>query len=207
MISTSRRLRRRTHRRGSAFIISLLVIVVITFLGLTLSMITTTEMQLGGNDRDMQRATFSAESGLAVTAARILVRQDTLAPEYAVTPQPLLENRPIQINEFASGTDSTPGKGSRVILSSVAPLNNGPAAYSQINNRQQYDNKAQDRIIVGYTAWGYRYDSVYSPTPTSPDIPTTVRALSTVLDFQPGKAPLNLFYSLAGNTGGRPPIP
>ncbi len=205
--SPKARTTRRTHRqRGSAFIISLLVIIVITFLGLTLSMVTSTEMQLGSNDRDLQRSFYACNSGLAITAARILVRQDSLVPGESRTPLPMQEGRPLQINEamgsFDATSDASPLRGSRVIVSYVVKLNEGPAALSQINNN---DNKQiLKRGVLGFQSWGYRYDTAQSPTPTTPDTPLSMRVCSTVLDMQPFKPPLNMDFmsSQAGATVG-----
>ena len=205
---TARRQRVRRAQRGSAFIISLLVIVVITFLGLTLAMVTSTEMQLGGNDRDLQRSLYACQSGLAITAARVLVRQDSLVPGELRAPQVMQEGRPIQINEVATSTDptqdSSQARGSRVQLSYVAKLNEGPAAYSQINGA---DNKSiLKRGIIGFQAWGYRYNTLESPNLDTPDTPTTMRICSTILDMQPFKFPLNMDFmsAPAGSQVGRP---
>jgi hypothetical protein len=204
-------MRQRTVARrragGSAFIISLLVIVVVTFLGLTLSTVTSTEMQLGSNDRDLQRSTYACNSGLAVSAARILVRQDALTPGELRTPQPMEAGRPIQLNElhdqFDPRNDASPTRGSRVILSNAVELNEGPAAYTQINNASE--KPIFRRGILGFTAWGYRYDTVSSPDLSTQGTPLATRACSTVLDLQPYKVPMNTLYTLHADSVGRDP--
>ncbi len=58
--------------RGSAYIAVLLALVVLTILALALVFLTQTEVQLGSNERTINRTFFAAESGLAVSAARAL---------------------------------------------------------------------------------------------------------------------------------------
>lgn len=58
--------------RGSAFVVVLLSLVVLTIIALSLVLFTQTEVQLGSNERTINRTFFAAESGLAVSAARAL---------------------------------------------------------------------------------------------------------------------------------------
>lgn len=67
--------RPRQHRRGergSAYVIALLALVVLTILGLTLAFVTQTEVQVGAADRTVNRTFYSADSGLGVAAAQAL---------------------------------------------------------------------------------------------------------------------------------------
>jgi hypothetical protein len=59
---------RRTHQRGqdgSAYIIALLVLVVLTIIGLGLALITQTEMEIGANEKTLQRVFYAADSGIS----------------------------------------------------------------------------------------------------------------------------------------------
>ena len=62
----------RHGERGSAYIAALLVLVVLAIIGLSLMMITETEMRIGSNERTINRAFYAVESGLGVAAARVL---------------------------------------------------------------------------------------------------------------------------------------
>lgn len=62
---------------GSAFIITLLVLLVLTVVGLTLLLITRTELLLSDNERTIERSFYAADSGVAVATAQILHRQKT----------------------------------------------------------------------------------------------------------------------------------
>jgi hypothetical protein len=66
----------RRGERGSAYIIVLLALVVLTIIGLSLVMVTQTEVQLGANERTINRTFFATDSGIAVSVARHLLEQD-----------------------------------------------------------------------------------------------------------------------------------
>ena len=67
---------RRQGEAGSAYIIALLAIVVLSILGLGLSLITQTEMQVGANDITMQRVLYAADSGISRSTARAVSKFD-----------------------------------------------------------------------------------------------------------------------------------
>jgi Tfp pilus assembly protein PilX len=62
----------RRAENGSAYIVVLLALVVLTVIGLALVLITGTEAQIGANDRTVTRTFYSADSGVAFAAARAL---------------------------------------------------------------------------------------------------------------------------------------
>lgn len=64
------------RERGSAYVVSLLVLIVLTLLGLSLSLISSTEMQVGSNERTIQRVFYGADSGVGIGVARALVAGD-----------------------------------------------------------------------------------------------------------------------------------
>jgi hypothetical protein len=57
---------------GSAYILTLLALVVLTILALSLAMITQTELQVGANEKKVNRTFYSADSGLSIAAAQAL---------------------------------------------------------------------------------------------------------------------------------------
>lgn len=58
---------------GSAYIVTLLALVVLTVLALSLALITQTEVQVGANEKKVNRTFYAADSGLAIAAAEALV--------------------------------------------------------------------------------------------------------------------------------------
>ena len=64
---------RLSSQAGSAYIIALLALVVLSILGLGLALITQTEMQIGSNERTMQKVFYAADTGVQMSLARAIV--------------------------------------------------------------------------------------------------------------------------------------
>jgi Tfp pilus assembly protein PilX len=62
----------RRGEAGSAYITTLLALVVLTILALALSLITQTEMQIGTNEKTVSRSFYAADSGLGIAASQAL---------------------------------------------------------------------------------------------------------------------------------------
>ncbi|MEA2600859.1 MAG: hypothetical protein QOF89_1851 [Acidobacteriota bacterium] len=69
-MTTQRALRH--SESGSAYIVTLLALVVLTILALALAMVTQTEVQVGANEKTINRTFYAADSGLGVAAAEAL---------------------------------------------------------------------------------------------------------------------------------------
>ncbi len=79
------RLFQRTRaQRGSAYLITLLALVVLTILALSLSLVTQTEMRIGANELSIQRVFYAADSGIAASTARALVGSDHSSMTFTV---------------------------------------------------------------------------------------------------------------------------
>lgn len=66
----------RMRESGSAYIVVLLVLVVLTILGLSLALVTQTERQIGASEKTVQRVFATAESGIALAVAKAMVLDD-----------------------------------------------------------------------------------------------------------------------------------
>jgi hypothetical protein len=66
----------RAGERGSAYIVALLALVVLSILGLGLALITQTEMQIGAAEVTQQRALYAADSGISRATARAIGKYD-----------------------------------------------------------------------------------------------------------------------------------
>lgn len=62
----------RRNEAGSAYVVTLLALVVLTILALSLTMITQTEVQVGANEKTVNRTFYAADSGLGLAAAEAL---------------------------------------------------------------------------------------------------------------------------------------
>jgi len=111
--------------RGSAYIVVLLALVVLTIVGLSLVMVTQTEVQLGSNERTISRTFFAADSALDVASARHLLENNDNALTY------------IQ-NVSALGGQSL---ADQIQLSKVTILSTAPCDFCPVNaNGQLYVN-------------------------------------------------------------------
>ena len=66
-------------QQGTAYLLTLIALVVLTTVGLSLSLITQTERQLGVNERLAQRVFYAANSGTAAATARVLAQNNANA--------------------------------------------------------------------------------------------------------------------------------
>jgi Tfp pilus assembly protein PilX len=62
----------RRREAGSAYIMTLLALVVLTILGLSLALITQTEVSVGAAEKTVNRTFYAADSGLGIAAAEAL---------------------------------------------------------------------------------------------------------------------------------------
>lgn len=75
---------RRSAESGSAYLATLLVLVVLTILGLSLAVITQTEVLIGGSEKQVTRQLFSANSAINIATATEMVAADSAAHVYAL---------------------------------------------------------------------------------------------------------------------------
>ncbi len=70
------------RNNGTAYLISLLVMLVLTLMGLALTTLTQTELLIGSNERQIQRLFFAADSGRSASTAKALVANDYFPYEF-----------------------------------------------------------------------------------------------------------------------------
>lgn len=64
------------HESGSAYVIALFVILLLTMLGLSLAFVTGTESLIGSTEEYVEQAFSAADAGIGIAAARILVDKE-----------------------------------------------------------------------------------------------------------------------------------
>lgn len=139
-------LRRGAGRRseGSAFILTLMVLIVLTILGLSLTFATQTEMVVGSNERVTQRAFYAAESALHLAIARTLADRDKRS--YFVEIQDIPAYNP---------GDPILNAGwllrSRLEIATVHPVADPPCEYCQINDEYNYPSNAYYKVSHAVT--------------------------------------------------------
>jgi PilX N-terminal len=109
---------------GSAYLLTLMVLVILTMVGLSLSLIAQTEQQLGANERTMQSAFYAADSGVAIGTARAIAIND----QSPITV--LLDRRTLGSSFLAN----------QVLVSPFQQILPMPCNYCEINQGFQYFN-------------------------------------------------------------------
>lgn len=77
--STSRR-----REAGNAYLVTVMVMIIVTLLGLSLGAVTQTEMLIGSRERNNQRVFYLAEGGLNLSLARFMVTSNQTAAHITI---------------------------------------------------------------------------------------------------------------------------
>ncbi len=107
---------------GSAYVLTLIVLLVLTLLGLVIALITQSEVEVGANERTINRVFYSAETGITASVANYLFGNS---------------------REGNSFTYMDPGStvlGTQVDVSPMIQLNVGPCNLCEVNQNSQYYN-------------------------------------------------------------------
>lgn len=154
-----------THgEAGSAYVVALLVLVVLSIVGLSLSVITQTEMQVGSNERTAQRVFYAADSGIGAATARSLVTADFEA----------------QCLTIPDSNSALLNLRQRVAVSAFRPILSAPCHLCEINNSGQYGTKNYQKITHGVTTNAERLSGVSRVHARS--------FLSAMVDIEPREA-------------------
>lgn len=164
---------RALREAGSAYVTVLLGLFVVTVLGLALSFVTETEMQLGKTERTLERVLAAADTGIGVATAKALVVPD---------------NRPLRLELV----DDSPQPGvtiqNEVEVTPLRPLLVTPCNLCMINQGSEFfriDHAATAR--VQRVAWAGN-----GPRPATP-MPIARKQVSVMIDFQPWKQTAQAF--------------
>lgn len=115
----------RSGESGSAYILVLLVLVILTLVGIALTFVTQTEVQLGANERSINRTFYAANSGVHVAVARVLVNRD-------YSPVTFTLNTTEQDTGVATGADDASFQDVVSVMPVVA-IHDAPCNYCQVN--------------------------------------------------------------------------
>lgn len=155
---------RRPGQEGSAYVVALLVLVVLTIFGLTLTMMTQTEVQIAANERTGNRTFYAAETGLHAAVARLLTGNECQ----------------MRIYEFPDELEVPDALiGNRVCAEPIVPTTAAPCSLCQINQGERYLRANHDLAVFAFRA--------KEPGDPSFDAATAVarRSVCTMLDLSP----------------------
>ena len=156
----------RAREAGSAYLVVLLALVVLTVLALTLAFITQTELQVAGGERTINRVFYAAESGISAATARALATADYTAHVYTFSDP---------------GSNASLAFKESVDVSPVLPILDSPCNLCEINDAGTYSEKSFRKINHAVTATSTRMAG------TSTKV-LGQKTLTAMIEVQPWKA-------------------
>lgn len=126
---------------GSAYLVAILALVVLTIAGLSLALITQTEMQIGANEKMIERSFYAADSGIALSTARTLVERRGAWSELYEIPDP--EGYGLRLEHL-------------VDVSPFYPIATAPCNLCDVTNAGQYGSKNYQRTNHAVTSTAVR---------------------------------------------------
>ncbi|MEP7011190.1 MAG: PilX N-terminal domain-containing pilus assembly protein [Acidobacteriota bacterium] len=153
--------------QGSAYIVALLLLLLLTVIGLSLSLVTQNELQIGANEKMINRVFYAADAGMMEATARALI-----------------------LGEFQAGSSFTPDDGSPASLgikiqrNSYTRLNSPYCALCEVNQQPGEEPYRAITYFVDITA------SRKGTTSDGTDVPLAEKRLNAMLDIQPFKPQL-----------------
>jgi len=160
---------RRRAEAGSAYMIAISAIAVLSTIGLAIIAVTQTESQIGGSERLTNRVFYAADSGFAVATARALVSNAYSPVTYTVPDSP---------------SGSPLSSSNQVSLSPFYPINDQPCNLCQINDVGEYGTQAYRNITHAVTVTAVR-QTVPLGQPTATPIATAQKQLTAMVGIQP----------------------
>jgi hypothetical protein len=155
------------RERGSVYILALLVLLILTIVGLALSLVTQSEMQIGVNERLGHQAFHTATGGIDIAMAKALVMPDL---------------RSFQLDLVEPGTEvANLNIRHRLEVSPFLPILSAPCHLCQINEDAEF-MKINHAVASTATRIAWMGDPG-----TPPDVPTPLaqERLSVLVSFQP----------------------
>ncbi len=154
--------------RGSAYIVALLLLLLLTVIGLSLSLVTQNELQIGANEKLINRVFYAADAAISESTSRALI-----------------------LGEFAAATSFTPDSGSapanlgiEVERNSYTRLNSPYCSLCEIN---QQPGEEPYRAITYYVDVTARRTGTTSGGTV---VPLAEKRLNAMIDIQPFKPQL-----------------
>ena len=152
-------------QEGSAYILSLLVLLVVSGLALATVFAAGIEVELGNAERTIQRSFYASDSGLATTAARVLA-----AADYA--PQTIVIDDGAAFGNVRQEVEVSP----------ILPIRITSCNLCEINNAGTYAEDSYQFISHAVTSQARRIAG-----PANEEIAS--KSLTSMIDLQPWKTP------------------
>ena len=176
---------RRNHRdqSGSAYLLAIMVLLILTMVGLSVALTTQSEARIGENERLVRRSFYTADAGLAIQTARALANAG---------------NRCLNLDFVEPSTNPDLQIRNRLMMSGFKPVQKGWCNLCQVNLGSQFE-----KINHAVTAQATRIS--WKGTPNNPPQkpkPLADERLSVMVSFQPWTEAMA--DAIEENTGGGP---
>lgn len=169
-----------TREEGSAYIIALLVMLALTVLGLSVSLVTQTEVMMGGQERMLERTFYAAESGLELSIARALADGDFRGATHERARSELEQGALMNVRE-------------RVRSSQFFCLGDTPCNLCSVNQGRSYSRR--NHLLAADA-------SRYATMSDSTEVVLGRDALSTMVDVEPFQAIVDCLADMPHATHG-----
>lgn len=157
----------RASESGSAYLVAILALVVLTIVGLSLALITQTEMQIGANEKMIQRSFYAADSGISLATARTLVTRRPAWSEIYTIPDP--QGTGLRLEH-------------EVDVSPFFPIGFAPCNLCDVNNTGEYGAQKYQRVNHAVTTIAIRRFP-------GADAPLAEKSVTAMVEFQPWELP------------------
>jgi Tfp pilus assembly protein PilX len=155
--------RRLRNEAGSAYVAALLVLVLLTIIGLSLSLITQTEMQIGANENLIERVFYASDAGIQISTATTLVTRRPAWSQLYLISEPAAVEHPLE---------------HRIDVSPFYPVAMSPCNLCDINNAGQYGSRNYQRVVSAVTSTAVR-------RVPGTQIQLGERTITAMMEFQP----------------------
>lgn len=158
---------RRAHaERGSAYLLALLVLLILTIVGLAATLSTESEAQLGKDDERSTNTFYSTDTGIAIATAKALVVPDLSAA---------------RIELVVPTADADLHVRNRLDISALVPIEEAPCDLCQVNQDAPF-SQIHHALTVTSTRIAWTGDPERPP-----ELPTPHgrESVSTMVTFQP----------------------
>jgi hypothetical protein len=157
---------------GSAYLIAVSALAVLSLIGLALIAVTQTEAEIGASERNTNRIFYAADSGFAVATARALV-----SGAY----------NPVTFNVPDSVTGSSVASTNQVSVTPFYPINDQPCNLCEINDAGEYSDHGYRKINHAVTVTATRLATPLGILGATP-IATAQKKLTSMVEIQPWKS-------------------
>ena len=148
---------------GSAYLVSLVALILLTIIGLSLTLVTQTELQIGANEGQANKVFYAADSGIAESTARALTNADYASKTLSMDEpygNPLISPRFL------------------VDASAFLPILDSPCNLCEINNVGSYSDRAYRKVNHAIAVRASRVAG-------GQDTPLAQKSISAMLEVQP----------------------